>query len=338
MSFACQILASFLLMLSFSTTGEAPGNITVYGILDQDINLDISDSQMNEDFGDIQWEKDGARIARRKNNQTDLQKDKYQLFNNATLKIKHLKRNDSSNYKAKIYSETGKHIIEKTFDLKIVEAVSKPVISWSCTNTTLTCEVKKGTDYKLRLYRNRINIKEDHKIIVYKWKNVNELYNCIASNEANEENDTVTITCSGKVDIYLIVGICAAGITFFIFVALLIVYISKRKKQHRRRDGEELDIRVHRITSEERTQKPHQIPGSAPQNPAVSQPPPPPGHRTQAPGHRPPPPGHRVQHQQQQQQKRPLPPHGTQGHQQKGPPLPRPRVQPKPPRGFTENS
>ncbi|XP_064138442.1 T-cell surface antigen CD2 isoform X2 [Loxodonta africana] len=137
-------------------------------------------------------------------------------------------------------------------------------------------------------------------------------------------------------DVYLILSIIGGGTILIIFVALLIFYISKKKKLSSRRNDEELEIRAHRVTTEERVRKPYQIPASMSQKPAVSQPPPPPSHRSQAPGHRPLPPGHRAQH---QQQKRP-PPHssGTHVHQQKGPPLPRPRVQQKPPPGAAGNS
>ena len=38
-------------------------------------------------------------------------------------------------------------------------------------------------------------------------------------------------------DWYLIIGICVGGAVFLLFVALLIFYISRRKKQSRRRDG-----------------------------------------------------------------------------------------------------
>ena len=38
-------------------------------------------------------------------------------------------------------------------------------------------------------------------------------------------------------DLYLIIGICVGGAVFLLFVALLIFYISRRKKQSRRRDG-----------------------------------------------------------------------------------------------------
>ncbi|XP_019586174.2 T-cell surface antigen CD2 [Rhinolophus sinicus] len=341
MSFACHILASFLLIFICSTKGAAPTNI-VLGKVGDDINLNIPEFQVKDPVDDIKWVKDTIKIAQYSSRKTPYQrKEKYHIFKNGTLKIKRLERNDSGTYKAEIYDQDGKNMLQKMFDLKILEAVSKPNMSWSCTNRTLTCQGTGGTDPKLKLYQNENRVREDNNIIVYKWSNLNTVqFKCTASNDVSEESRMEKIKCSEQgVNIYLILGICAAGVILLVFVALLILYISRRKKQPRRRNGEELDIRAHRITSEERSRKPHQMPGSAPQNPAASQPPPPPGHRTQAPGHRPPPPGHRGQHQPQHQpQKRPLPPSGIQGHQQKGPPLPRPRVQPKPPRGATENS
>lgn len=98
---------------------------------------------------------------------------------------------------------------------------------------------------------------------------------------------------------------------------------------------EELEIRAKRASPEERGRKPHPFPGSTPQNPVISQTPPMPGHRSQAPTPRPGPPGPRVQH---PQKKRPPPTPGTQVHQQKGPPLPKPRVQTKPTHEAKENS
>uniref|UniRef100_A0A8B9WXT7 Immunoglobulin V-set domain-containing protein n=1 Tax=Bos mutus grunniens TaxID=30521 RepID=A0A8B9WXT7_BOSMU len=135
-------------------------------------------------------------------------------------------------------------------------------------------------------------------------------------------------------DWYLIIGICVGGAVFLLFVALLIFYISRRKKQSRRRDDEELEIKAQRAILEERGRKPQQTPVSTPANPGMSQTPPVPGHRSQPPAHRPRALGPRVQ----PQQKRLPPTPGTQVHQQKGPPLPKPRVQTKPPCDAEENS
>ncbi|ELK30846.1 PREDICTED: T-cell surface antigen CD2 [Myotis davidii] len=338
MNFACTILASCLLTFIPSTTGVTPTvTVLLQGILNDDINMIVPDPPSYNIY-DILWEKNRKRIIRRLNGKiTPQQQEKYQVFENGTLKIKHLQRNDSDIYKVDLYDSDGRHMLTQTFDLKILEKVSKPVINWNCANATITCEVTQGTDPKITLYRYRNIIKEGQKIIRYKGtiKSIAP-FNCTATNGVSVETSMVHIDCSEKrLDIPLIVGICGGGIFFLLFVALLILFISKRKKQHRRGNGGKLELRAHRTTSEERSRRPYQIPASAPPNAAASQAPPPPGHHPQAHGPRPPPPGQRAQH---QQQRRPLPCPGAPVHQQKGPPLPTPRVQPKPPRGARENT
>ncbi|XP_036780365.1 T-cell surface antigen CD2 isoform X2 [Manis pentadactyla] len=293
MSLACKIVARFLVIAIFSTRGVVPEEISVWGAVDQDINLNIPGFQMSGSIDDVLWKKDKTKIAQFKKDRTPYElKETYQILANGTLKIKQLKRNDSDTYKVTIYNTQGKNWMEKTFVLKILEIVSQPEISWNCTNTTLTCKVTNGTDSQLQLYLNGSNVtKNNQTIITYKWSTKwKALFKCTASNKISEKTSTVTISCT----------------------------------------DEELEIRDHIEATKKGGRKPHQIPDSTPQNPAMSQPPPPPGHRPQAPGYRPGIPGHRVLH--QQQKRPPPPPHGTQVHQQKGPPLPRPRVQQKPPR------
>ncbi|KAK1328976.1 hypothetical protein QTO34_011147 [Cnephaeus nilssonii] len=338
MNFACKILASFLLIFIPSTKGVTPTASEVLGILHHEIVIIPDPPKKDNILHDIAWKKDGKRIIRCINGIiTNENKEKYQVFENGTLKIKHLQRNDSDSYEVNLYNSDGHNILTQTFALKILERVSKPVINWNCTNKTMTCEVTQGTDPKITLYRYRISIKEGQKAITYKWTTKpNAPFNCTATNGVSGETSVVDIDCSEKgLDIPLIIGICGGGVFFLLFVALLILFISKRRKQHRRKNGEKLELRAHRSTSEERSRRPHQNPASAPPTAAASQAPPPPGHRPQAHGPRPPPPGHRAQH---PQQKRPLPSPGAHVYQQKGPPLPTPRVQPKPPRGARENA
>ncbi|XP_017505817.1 T-cell surface antigen CD2 isoform X2 [Manis javanica] len=293
MSLTSKIVAHFLVIAILSLKGAVPEEISVWGAVDQDINLNIPGFQMSGSIDDVLWKKDKTKIAQFKKDRTPYElKETYQILANGTLKIKQLKRNDSDTYKVTIYNTQGKNWMEKTFVLKILEMVSQPEISWNCTNTTLTCKVTNGTDSQLQLYLNGSNVtKNNQTIITYKWPTKwKALFKCTASNKISEKTSTVTISCT----------------------------------------DEELEIRDHIEATKKGGRKPHQIPDSTPQNPAVSQPPPPPGHRPQAPGYRPGIPGHRVLH--QQQKRPPPPPHGTQVHQQKGPPLPRPRVQQKPPR------
>ncbi|XP_015102976.1 T-cell surface antigen CD2 [Vicugna pacos] len=346
MSLACNILASCLLIFTVSTKGAVSENKQVIsGILNHDINLDIPDFQMSDSVDDIQWSRSGTKVAQFKRNKTPQQiMDRYMILTNGTLKIKDLKSTDRDTYKVAVYNTQGKHVLDKLFDLKILEMVSKPVISWSCTNRTLICEAARVNGSKLELYINESKVREDQQIIKYRWNTKwKASVKCVSSNEVSKETNAMPIRCSEKgLDIYLIIGICGGGTVFLVFVALLIFYISKRKKQSRRRNDEELETGVNRVTpAEERGRKSYQIPGSTPPNPAMSQTPPTPGHRPQtpahrpqAPAHRPGPPGPRVQH---AQKKRPPPTPGTQGHQQKGPPLPKPRVQSKPLREAEEN-
>ncbi|XP_029804482.1 T-cell surface antigen CD2 [Suricata suricatta] len=340
MNLACKIVAGFLLLFILSTQGAAPDNDGIFwGTLGQDINLDIPGFQTNDSMDDIQWEKGQKRVARfQTGNKPKSQDERYQVSANGTLKIKQLTMEDSETYKVVMYNKQGKNALEKTFQLKIQEKVSKPEINWNCTTKMLSCEVSNGTDLELQLYFNETRAKTVHlKNITLKlptkWKT---LMTCTAENKVSKESAVKTNSCSEKhLDIYFIIGICGGGTIFVIFMALLIFYINKRKQQNRRRNGEELEIRTCRVTTKERGPKSCQVPGSAPQSPAASGPPPPPSHRPQAPGHRLPPPGHRAQH--NQQRKAPPPP-ATQAYQQKGPPLPRPRVQPKPPRAATGSS
>ncbi|XP_036308997.1 T-cell surface antigen CD2 [Pipistrellus kuhlii] len=337
MNFACKILASFLLIVIPSTKGKLAVAHEVLGILHQDTNVDIIGHPREDIIDDRVWKKDKARIIRYTNGKPNEEKERYQVFKNGTLKIKHLQRNDSGSYEVNLYNSKGQNILTQTFHLKVLEKVSKPVINWNCINTTITCEVTQGTDPKITLYGPRIKIKEGQKAITYKWTTKpNGQFNCTAINRVSKETSMADIDCPEKgLDVPLIIGICGGGVFFLLFVALLILFISKRRKQHRRKHDEKLELRAHRNTSEERSRRPQQHPASAPPPAAASQAPPPPGHRPPAHGPRPPPPGHRAQH---QPQKRPLPPPGAHVYQQKGPPLPTPRVQPKPPRGPRENA
>ncbi|KAL0604792.1 T-cell surface antigen CD2 [Plecturocebus cupreus] len=246
MSLPCKIVASFLLIFNISSKGaiskDVRNALEVWGALGQDINLDIPDFQMSSDTDDIKWEKgsDKKKIAQfRKGKLTFQEKDAYKLLENGTLKIKHLKMDDQNTYKVSIYNTEGKSVLEKVFDLKILERVSKPEISWTCINKILTCKVMNGTDLELNLYQNGSNLsKGSQRVITYKWTpRLSRKFNCTASNKVSEEHRVVDVSCPEKgLDIYLIIGVCGGGSLLMVFVALLVFYISRRKKQSRRRN------------------------------------------------------------------------------------------------------
>ncbi|XP_004480628.2 T-cell surface antigen CD2 isoform X2 [Dasypus novemcinctus] len=333
MNLPCQVFTSFLLIFDFSTEGADTEE--KWGALNRDIYLDIIGFLGKQEIDDIRWKIDNIQIARfTKNKGTSL--PPYEVFANGTLKIKHLMSNDSNTYKVSVYDSGGKSTFEKAFKLKVLEGVSKPVISWNCINKSLTCEVEEGTDPVLTLYLNKKGTPtKGRKITKIFTSKLNPLVRCEARNDVSKEAGEENVSCAENVlNIYIILAICGGGTILIVFLALLIYFISKRGKQTRRTNDEELEARAPRGTAKERAWAAQHAAGSASQKPAASQPPAPPGQRPQAAGQRPPPPGPRAQH---QQQRRPPPP-GPQGPQQRGPPLPRPRAQPKPPRGADDNA
>ncbi|XP_010629499.1 T-cell surface antigen CD2 [Fukomys damarensis] len=336
MSFPYKSLASFFLLFSFSAKGSALKDRVIWSTLDQDINLDIPNFQMSDLINEIRWETEGRKIAHLRGKKLYQLNKTYEILPSGTLKIKHLERSFNNIYKVIIYNTSGTSVLHEEFHVKIQETVSKPEISLNCSNRTLTCKVVNGTDPSLYLYQNGKYLKKvSKKVVTYQWTEKTAAFNCTASNKVSEESRVVAVNCSGKgLNFYLMAGICGGSVLLVVFVALLTCYICKRKKQRGRRCDEGLEISTRRITTEEGALKPCHTQAPPAQNPSASLPPPPPSHRSQAPGHRPLAPAHHVQ---KQHPKRP-PPSGTQVRQQKGPPLPKPRVQPKPPRGAAENS
>ncbi|KAM6168272.1 T-cell surface antigen CD2 [Erethizon dorsatum] len=323
--------------ICFSAEGSALEDLRViWGVLGRDVILDIPNFQMSDAINEIRWETEGSKVAQLKGKKTYQFNETYEILPTGTLKIKRLERSFNKIYKVIIYNTNGTSVLDKEFHLRIQEIVSKPQISWDCSNKTLICDVVNGTNPKLNLYQNGKYLKTvSGKVITYRWRKMTAAFNCTASNEVSEESSAVVVSCSGKgLNLYLIVGFCGGGTVLVVSVALIICYICKRKKQNDRRRDEGLEISTRRTTTVEGGPKPSHIQAPPTQNPSASHPPPPPSHHSQAPCHRPLTPAHHVQ---QRHQKRPSP-SGTQVRQQKGPPLPKPRVQPKPPRGAAENS
>lgn len=102
-------------------TGVAPTATKLQGILHDNINLTVSDPLKKGNIHDILWKKNGKRIIRCMNDTVFTeQKEKYQVFKNGILKIKHLQRNDSGTYEVTLYNSGGHNMLTQTFDLKIL--------------------------------------------------------------------------------------------------------------------------------------------------------------------------------------------------------------------------
>lgn len=100
--------------------GVTPTVTMIQGTLHHDTLL-TPDPPKEGNIQDIRWEKNGKRIIRSINGKTvTQQKEKYQVFENGTLKIKHAHRNDSGIYEVNVYNSDGRNMVTQTFDLKIL--------------------------------------------------------------------------------------------------------------------------------------------------------------------------------------------------------------------------
>ncbi|XP_045673106.1 T-cell surface antigen CD2 isoform X2 [Phyllostomus hastatus] len=199
MSLACKIFASLLLI--FNLSAQETNVVQVLGTLNRSITLDVPNQQLS-DVDDIKWFKNNSRLVRIKGGTVKgtvhEQPKGYEVSVNGSLTIKHLQRSDNTNFQIVVYNKAGIQIFTRTFNLRILEMVSKPEISWNCTTTTLTCKVTNGTDPKLKLYRGQTYIKGGQKVIEYKWITKQKTsFKCTANNTVSEETSEVDLTCPG---------------------------------------------------------------------------------------------------------------------------------------------
>ncbi|XP_043860704.1 T-cell surface antigen CD2 isoform X2 [Dromiciops gliroides] len=316
----------------------------VWGILTQSISLDIPDFLKDWEVDEIRWLKGTSVIATTKKKGKNLVKNEtiYEIFSNGTLRINNLEKDSEHSYKLAVYHHNGTNLLEKVLTLHVMEAVSKPTMTWNCTKRSIICEVQNRTDAELTLFDNgtqplkKGTVKKEGLSLKYTWQGLPPReFKCVVKNQVSEEWAVGQNPCTATVlDIYHILSICGGGVILLIFLALLISCCLRRKKQNKKTNDQNLDINIPRLNMEERGRKspghhPQLAGGRHPQQPGGRRPQTPchhpqaPGHRLQVPGHCPPAAGHRPQ----PQQKRPSP----KVQQQTGPPLPRPRNQQRPP-------
>ncbi|XP_044531963.1 T-cell surface antigen CD2 [Gracilinanus agilis] len=335
------VLYYYTMSLLFFLTGAMAEDNVVWGVLTQSISLDIPNFQQDEGADDIRWFKELTLIAKIKQNEHIFLRNNttYEISANGTLKIKELTSLSGGSYKVSVYHKNGTNLLEKILILHVMKAVSQPIMTLDCTKRSVICEVQNETNAELTLYDNgtqplkKGTVKSEEMRLKYTWPDLPpRQFRCVVKNKASEKEVVEQNPCTEKVlDIYHILSICAAGMILLIFLLLLIFCFQRRKKQ--KADDQNVEINISRVNKEEKGRKLHQNPGQHPQLSGGRHPQQPSrprpqatGHRLQVPGHRPPVPCHHPQ-QQHQQLRRPSP----KVQHQTGPPLPRPRNQPKPP-------
>ncbi|XP_074119287.1 T-cell surface antigen CD2 isoform X3 [Sminthopsis crassicaudata] len=244
MNFQSHFLVSHLLLLFFYPRDAMVEEDMVWGMLTKSISLDIPDFLNYQNVDDIRWFKGQTMIAKIKPNGEEnkplVENTDYEIFKNGTLKIKKLEKDSGQDYKVSLYDKDGKNLLDKILILHVIEAVSKPEITWNCTEKIVTCEVRNGSEAELTLFDNETQplkkgiLKTEKMHLKYTWEYLPlKEFKCVAKNRVSEDWAVSQNPCTVKtLNIYHILGICGGGIILSIFVVLLIFYFLRRKNQN----------------------------------------------------------------------------------------------------------
>ncbi|XP_074044638.1 T-cell surface antigen CD2 isoform X3 [Macrotis lagotis] len=246
MKFQSHLLVTYLLLLFFSPRGVMVEENMVWGILAQSISLDIPDLPKGQEIDDIRWSEGQTLIGKVSSDKVTTGKNtNYEIFINGTLKIRELKAVSEQNYTVSVYNKNGKNLLKKTLTLNVMEAVSKPEMTWNCTLKSIFCVTQNGTNPEMTLYINGTHplkkgtlTKEGLKL-KYTWEDpLPREFKCVVKNKVSEEWVVGQPSCSVRVlDIYHILSICGGGVILLIFLTLLISCCLRRKRQSNQTNG-----------------------------------------------------------------------------------------------------
>ncbi|XP_054830303.1 T-cell surface antigen CD2 [Eublepharis macularius] len=308
------LLIKFLLTVSFGLNGAVACDNVVYGVLNHSVHLCASVPQGIP--RNVYWKRGAKPLVRFKSHggSNKTRAERNYLFPNGTLKIERLVEGDAANYTVQIFDEDGILKSENTITLHIVEQLPQLQLTYECLKKMLTCEVKynKKPMPTFKLFQEKEEQKNipKPKYVNNAWKVTHPLKNslgksrCEASISTNLQKAEIQLSCSGEIDMFLIMYIGAGVVVIVIFVALLVCCIRKKKTRRRELEDEERQLQAAKEALKYR---------KLPQ-----------------------PPIHAAPSEPHHQQRQPQPPPHAAVQQQPAPPLPRPRPQQKPPRRMKE--
>ncbi|KAM9628700.1 T-cell surface antigen CD2 [Morphnus guianensis] len=208
---------------------------------------------------DVRWLRDSKKLLQIKDKKVKYYVNKDQcrckIFLNGTLQIEQVMKEDSGNYTVTVYQQDGKLKAEEVMKLVVQEPVPQPILSAECMNKTISvkCEVKQKTKDETFI----IELTQDKSKKIQKNATKLELhtrysgtFRCVVQNQVSKKMAEKVITCSGHLDVYLILSIAGGAIFFVIFVILLIYCIRKKKAERLEDDDEERMMQARQVDSE----------------------------------------------------------------------------------------
>ncbi|XP_010135057.1 PREDICTED: T-cell surface antigen CD2 [Buceros rhinoceros silvestris] len=267
----------------------------------------LSTATAGGDVYEVTWLRDKKKLLQLKDKNVKYYVNKSQcrckLFLNGTLQIERVVKEDSGNYTVTVYQQDGKLKAEQDTEFIVLEPVPQPILSAECINkiVSVKCEVKqkiKNETFIIELTHGESKKIQKNGTSLELHMRYSGMFKCAIKNQVSEKTAEKVITCSGQLDLYLIISIAGGAVFFVIFVTLLIYCIRKKKTERLEDEDEEEMMQARQVHSE-------MVARELPQPPCDPTP------------------------KQLRVQQRPLPQPHVQ--QQAGPPRPRPRTQQRTP-------
>uniref|UniRef100_A0A6I8MXJ4 Ig-like domain-containing protein n=1 Tax=Ornithorhynchus anatinus TaxID=9258 RepID=A0A6I8MXJ4_ORNAN len=276
MSWRSSVFALSLVVALLSVRDAASQGKDVLVALGRDFSLEIEGFSLTKDM-DVNWYKNEDLIAKAEANQKpryfSMCKIRCLLNPNGTLRVKNLTQEDGHKFTIQIFNKIGTLLKEQSLTLKPKEPVSKPNITMNCTTGNLICRVTAGWAPWMKILvnnklvagpvQNRYLLSSTLKefgsltVICYAWNNVSS-------------SQTLVSLCSDsevKVDIFLILSACGAGIILVAFLTLLVACVRQRRRDQRdQSDDKKLEMAIQRFPVERKLpQPPNNQPQAHPQ-------------------------------------------------------------------------
>ncbi|XP_020317704.1 T-cell surface antigen CD2 [Oncorhynchus kisutch] len=245
------LISLILLALGFAGAEEC----TMYAAVGKNKVIDHGLELLGQSFH-LRWSHDHKIVYDTRKNTKPIP----QTTPNGSLLLTNLQLNNTGPYQVTIYDNAGKLVLDKTTHLCVLLPVSKPRLTHTCTDASvsLRCDVGNSVDVNVVWSRNRQTLtgSTDKTLTITKamLKSV-DLYVCTVSNKASEEkSDDVNPECAEDssstvllfgMKLWLMVAILAGGgslLLILFIITLVCVCQSRRRRASRIKEEEEMRL------------------------------------------------------------------------------------------------
>ncbi|XP_042260599.1 T-cell surface antigen CD2-like isoform X2 [Thunnus maccoyii] len=265
-----KMTAVALLLLCGFTVGltDSQDGCNIYAAEDQNVIVPLDYNLQNSDT--LKWRFNENAIYHRKKKTIVIKAPAgVEVYENGSLKLTNLKKNNAGTYTPDVHKDDGKSVKElKPINLCILDSVPDPVVTIECSKTTptmviFTCNVSKAQGLTFKWLKNKKEMTETKEmkakpqILKQKAEDVEkDSFECKVSNPAlSKTSKAFQHMCTSSIffipkelfglDFWIMVGILGGGggLVLLLIIIVIVCCVRARKKRSMKvKDEEELRL------------------------------------------------------------------------------------------------